>query len=145
MTMRWVLHLLLCAPMACVGSSMEEPTPTPTPPVTPQENWKAETPPQPAECAVDADCVPSSCCASATCGPIATAPNCTGAACPDVAPGDALAAASHASLHVGRALFTTPIAAPGDAEFRNDTLDAVLASALAEYSALVAVAAARSD
>ena len=81
--MRWVLRLLFCASTACVGPSMEEPTPIPTPPVTPRENWKAEIPPQPDACAVDADCVPSSCCASATCGPIVTAPHCTGAACPD--------------------------------------------------------------
>jgi hypothetical protein len=61
----------------------------------------------------------------------------------DAAPGDAFVAASHASLRVGRALFTTEIEAASAAEFRNDGLDAALASALAPYSALVAVAAAR--
>lgn len=57
--------------------------------------------------------------------------------------GDAFIAASHASLQPGRAFFTTQIQAGGDAEFRNDTLDAALQSALAPYSALIAVAAAR--
>jgi len=57
--------------------------------------------------------------------------------------GDAFVAASHASLHVGRAFFTTGIPAATDAAFRNDTLDAALESALAPYSALVAVAVAR--
>jgi hypothetical protein len=61
----------------------------------------------------------------------------------DAAPGDAFVAASHASLRVGQAFFTTAIQPAGDAEFRNDALDAALASALAPYSALVAVAAAR--
>ena len=61
----------------------------------------------------------------------------------DVEPGDAFVAASHASLRVGSALFTTAIAAGAGAEFRNDALDAALAAALAPYSALVAVAAAR--
>lgn len=61
----------------------------------------------------------------------------------DAAPGDAFVAASHASLRVGRAFFPTEIQAATDAEFRNDALDAALASALAPYSALVAVAAAR--
>jgi hypothetical protein len=60
----------------------------------------------------------------------------------DVEPGDAFVAASHASLRVGSALFTTAIAAGAGAEFRNDALDAALAAALAPYSALVAVAAA---
>jgi hypothetical protein len=57
----------------------------------------------------------------------------------DVKSGDAFIAASHAGLRVGQAFFTTPIAAAGDAEFRNDALDAALASALAPYPALVAV------
>jgi len=58
-------------------------------------------------------------------------------------PGDAYLAASHASLRVGHAFFTTQIQAAADAEFRNDTLDAALESALASCPALVAVAAAR--
>ncbi len=61
----------------------------------------------------------------------------------DARPGDALVAASHASLHVGRAFFTTEIQPASDAEFRNDALDAALESALAPYPTLVAVAAAR--
>lgn len=61
----------------------------------------------------------------------------------DAQSGDAFVAASHASLHVGRAFFTTAIQAAADAEFRNDALDAALASALAPYSEFVAVAAAR--
>lgn len=61
----------------------------------------------------------------------------------DAHSGDAFIAASHASLHAGRAFFTTGIQAAADAAFRNDTLDAALESALAPYSALVAVAAAR--
>lgn len=60
-----------------------------------------------------------------------------------VASGDALVAASHASLQVGRAFFTTPIDAGGGAAFRNDALDAALTAALAPYAALIAVAAAR--
>ena len=60
-------------------------------------------------------------------------------------PGDAFIVASHASLRVGQAFFTTPIAAATDAEFRNNTLDAALKSALAPSSTLVAVAAARVD
>jgi hypothetical protein len=61
----------------------------------------------------------------------------------DARAGDAYLAASHASLHVGRAFFTTGMQAAADAAFRNDALDAALASAVAPYSALVAVAAAR--
>ena len=57
--------------------------------------------------------------------------------------GDAFIAASHASLRAGRAFFTTAVAASDDAEFRNDTLDAALASALASYTSLVGLAAAR--
>lgn len=60
-----------------------------------------------------------------------------------VASGDAFVAASHASLRVGRAFFMTQIQADTAVEFRNDTLDAALESALAPYTALVAVAAAR--
>ena len=56
--------------------------------------------------------------------------------------GDVFLAASHASLRAGHGFFTTEIATTTDAEFRNDTLDAALASALAPYPALVAVAAA---
>jgi hypothetical protein len=58
-------------------------------------------------------------------------------------PGDALIVASHASLRVGQAFFTTPVLPSTDTAFRNDTLDAALASALAPHTALVAVAAAR--
>lgn len=58
-------------------------------------------------------------------------------------PGDAFIAASHASLRVGPAFFTAPIQPASAAEFRNDTLDAALESALAPYPALVAVSAAR--
>lgn len=61
----------------------------------------------------------------------------------DTAPGDALVAASHGSLQVGRAFFTTRIEPGADAAFRNDALDAALAAALAPYQALVAVAVAR--
>lgn len=57
--------------------------------------------------------------------------------------GDAFIAASHASLRAGQAFFTTAVAASDDAEFRNDTLDAALASALASYTSLVGLAAAR--
>lgn len=61
----------------------------------------------------------------------------------DAAPGDTFIAASHASLRVGHAFFTTVIGSASDTEFRNDRLDAALAAALAPYSELVAVAAAR--
>lgn len=61
----------------------------------------------------------------------------------DAKPGDAFVAASHAGLRAGHAFFTTPVQAAGDAEFRNDTLDAALEAALAPYSTFVAVAAAR--
>lgn len=63
----------------------------------------------------------------------------------DAASGDTFIAASHASLPVGRAFFTTKIDPAGDAEFRNDALDTALASALASYPALIGVAAARLD
>ncbi len=49
----------------------------------------------------------------------------------DAKSGDAFVAASHASLRVGQAFFTTQLQAASDAEFRNDTLDAALESALA--------------
>ena len=62
----------------------------------------------------------------------------------DTRPGDALVAASH-GLREGQAFFTGERAAAGDGEFRNDALDAALASALAAYPTLVAVAAARID
>jgi hypothetical protein len=61
----------------------------------------------------------------------------------DAKPGDSFVAASHASLLVGRAFFTSRLQAASDAVFRNDALDAALESALAPYPALVAVAAAR--
>lgn len=61
----------------------------------------------------------------------------------EVRPGDAFVAASHASLRAGQAFFTGPIQGAGEAEFRNDALDAALKSALAPYSTLVGVAAAR--
>ncbi|WAS96730.1 hypothetical protein [Nannocystis punicea] len=61
----------------------------------------------------------------------------------DARSGDALVAASHAGLHVGRPFFTTELRPAADAEFRNDALDAALDAALAPYSAFVAVAAAR--
>ena len=61
--------------------------------------------------------------------------------------GDTFVAASHASLRVGHAFFTTKIEAANDAAFRNDALDGALAAALAAMSAptsgLVALAAAR--
>lgn len=62
----------------------------------------------------------------------------------EVRPGDAFVAASHA-LRAGGAFFTAGVRAAADGEFRNDALDAALASALAPYTALVAVAAARVD
>lgn len=61
----------------------------------------------------------------------------------EVRPGDGLIAASHAGLRVGAAFFTTPAAAAAEAEFRNSGLDAALTSALAPYSSLIGVAAAR--
>lgn len=60
-----------------------------------------------------------------------------------IEPGDAFVAASHASLHVGRAFFTTAMQPTAGAAFKNDALDADLASALAQTPALIAVAAAR--
>jgi hypothetical protein len=63
----------------------------------------------------------------------------------EVRPGDAFFAVSHASLRVGGGFFTTELRAAGDAEFRNNGLDAALAAAIAPYTALVAVAAARVD
>jgi hypothetical protein len=60
-------------------------------------------------------------------------------------PGDVFVAASHASLRVGQAFFTTEIRPAADAEFRRDALDAALESALAPSPALVGVAAARFD
>ncbi len=57
--------------------------------------------------------------------------------------GDTYLAASHPDLREGHGFFTAPIEPTHDAEFRNDTLDAALASALAPYPALIAVAAAR--
>lgn len=62
-----------------------------------------------------------------------------------VQPGDALVAASHATLTVGRAFFTGELGPGGTAEFRNDGLDAALAAALAPYTTLLAVAVARVD
>lgn len=61
----------------------------------------------------------------------------------DVKSGDTFVAASHADLRVGHAFFTTQIQAAGDAEFRNDALDAALESALAATTTFVAVAAGR--
>lgn len=63
----------------------------------------------------------------------------------DAAPGDALVAASHASLEVGRPFFTAAPRPGADAAFRNDALDTAIAAALAPYPALVAVAVARVD
>lgn len=61
----------------------------------------------------------------------------------DARPGDAFIAASHPDLRAGQPFFTTAIQPAGDAEFRNDALDAALTAALAPYSALLGVAAAR--
>lgn len=61
----------------------------------------------------------------------------------DARSGDTFVAASHAGLRAGAAFFATEIAAAADEEFRNHTLDAALASALAPYATFIAVAAAR--
>ena len=61
----------------------------------------------------------------------------------EVRSGDGFIAASHAGLRVEGGFFTTPIAAAAETEFRNSGLDAALASALAPYTALIGVAAAR--
>jgi hypothetical protein len=67
-----------------------------------------------------------------------------GAGAHDVRSGDALIAASHASLEVGRRFFTTAAPPPASEEFRNDTLDDALQEALAGYSSSgFAVSAAR--
>jgi hypothetical protein len=67
-----------------------------------------------------------------------------GAGAHDVRSGDALIASSHASLDVDRRFFTTAVEPPAGEEFRNDTLDAALDSALEGYaSSAFAVAAAR--
>lgn len=67
-----------------------------------------------------------------------------GAGSHDLRSGDALIAASEASLGVNRRFFTTAVEPPASEEFRNDTLDDALASALEGYSASgFAVSAAR--
>ncbi len=67
-----------------------------------------------------------------------------GAGAHDLRSGDALIAASHASLEVDRRFFTTAVEPSASEEFRNDTLDAALESALEGYSSSAfAVAAAR--
>lgn len=53
-----------------------------------------------------------------------------GAGAHEVRSGDALIAASQASLEVDRRFFTTAVAPSASEEFRNDTLDAALDSAL---------------
>jgi hypothetical protein len=66
-----------------------------------------------------------------------------GAGAHEVRSGDALIASSHASLEVDRRFFTTAVEPPASEEFRNDTLDAALDSALEGYSSSAfAVAAA---
>ena len=52
-----------------------------------------------------------------------------GAGAHDVRSGDALIAASQASLEVDRRFFTTAVEPSASEEFRNDTLDAALESA----------------
>jgi hypothetical protein len=52
----------------------------------------------------------------------------------DVRSGDALIAASHATLELDRPFFKSAAEPVASAEFRNDTLDAALDSALAGYS-----------
>lgn len=67
-----------------------------------------------------------------------------GAGAHDVRSGDALIAASHPNLAVDRRFFTSAVAPPSSEEFRNDTLDGALESALAAYpSSGFAVSAAR--
>lgn len=67
-----------------------------------------------------------------------------GAGAHEVRSGDALIAASHASLAVDRRFFTTAVEPPASDEFRNDTLDAALVAALEGYtSSAFALAAAR--
>jgi len=67
-----------------------------------------------------------------------------GAGAHDLRSGDALIAASQASLEVDRRFFTTAVEPSASEEFRNDTLDDALESALEGYSTSVfAVAAAR--
>lgn len=56
-----------------------------------------------------------------------------GAGAHDVRSGDALIAASHATLEVDRRFFTTAAPPPASEEFRNDTLDDALESALEGY------------
>ncbi len=67
-----------------------------------------------------------------------------GAGAHEVRSGDAVIAASQASLEVGRRFFTTAAPPSASEEFRNDTLDDALEAALAGYPASAfAVAAAR--
>ena len=67
-----------------------------------------------------------------------------GAGAHDVRSGDALIASSHASLEVERRFFTTAVEPSASEEFRNDTLDQALESALEGYSSSgFAVSAAR--
>jgi hypothetical protein len=67
-----------------------------------------------------------------------------GAGAHDLRSGDAVIASSHGSLAVDRRFFTTPVEPSASEEFRNDTLDDALDSALAGYtSSAFAVAAAR--
>ena len=67
-----------------------------------------------------------------------------GAGAHDVRSGDALIASSHAGLDVDRRFFKAAVEPSVSEEFRNDTLDAALESALEGYSSSAfAVAAAR--
>jgi hypothetical protein len=62
----------------------------------------------------------------------------------DLRSGDALIASSHATLQIDRPFFTSAAAPVASPEFRNDTLDAALDSALEAYpSSGFSVAAAR--
>ena len=44
-------------------------------------NWFNSSLPEPAECSVDSDCVPSSCCHAASCVAMELAPKCEGTFC----------------------------------------------------------------
>ncbi len=62
----------------------------------------------------------------------------------DLAPGDAILAASHSGLTAGSAFFEAGLPVALDDEFRNNGLDGALAEALSrDVSKLIAVAAAR--
>lgn len=79
--------LLLLSLLSCAPEVADPPTPPRSVPAgdtaAPVAPSPTTTPTAPAQCEVDADCVPATCCSASACVPYDQKPTCTGVACND--------------------------------------------------------------